>query len=151
MSTTALERSAKCHYLEPQQFNIMVQIRKTTTYVLQAHDCEEVLGHSVTVPDMSLTIDEILTNHSRGIPMPELIPVYYGEDDYLPNPNTLDLTEKEDLLLEIANTKQDHYDKLEEERKKSAKLAFEKSLQEEIDKRSKKADPKTTGDSSDPV
>lgn len=129
----------------------MVTIRKTTTFELQEIDVEIVRGPSVTVPDMSLTIKEILDNHVRGIPSPELFPVYYGEEDYMPNPATLDLTEKQDLLLDIANKKQAHYDAEKELRSQSAKLAFEKSLEEEIAKRSKKTDPKTTGDGSDPV
>jgi len=117
----------------------MIIIRKPTTFKLGQFDCETVYGPSVTVPDQSLTITEIFEQYATGVPMPELIPVYYGDEDYFPNPQTLDLTEKEDLLLSIGQAKQAHYDELEKHDKESKKLAFEKSLEQEIEKR--KAQP----------
>lgn len=120
----------------------MIIIRKPTTFQLQEVDCETVIGVSVTVPDQSLTITEIFEQYATGVPMPELIPVYYGEEDYYPNPQTLDLTEKEDLLLSIGQAKQAHYDELEKHDKESKKLAFEKSLEQEIEKRKAKSTQK---------
>lgn len=52
---------------------------------------------SVTIPDMSLSIKEILQNHTRGIPMPSLEEIYEGDDIYLPDIHTLDLAERQEL------------------------------------------------------
>lgn len=98
---------------------------------------EEVLGPSVTIPDHSLSIQEILERHVKGQPIPQLFPVYYGEEDYLPNVAGLDLTEKQDLLLQIADARQAQYDLDESERKASIKKAFEASVEAEIEKRKK--------------
>lgn len=55
---------------------------------------------SLTVPDMTMSIREILERHSRGLPLDGVrIPVYQDDEDYsdMPDPRYLDLAERQEL------------------------------------------------------
>lgn len=55
---------------------------------------------SLTIPDQTLTIPEILRRYARGIPLDSIVklPIYDGEDIYNPDMRTLDLTEQAELI-----------------------------------------------------
>ena len=64
---------------------------------------------SLTVPDQALTVREILNRFAKGIPMDTKATVYEDvelEDDFLPDPRTLDLAERQqyaDMVQEELN------------------------------------------------
>ena len=54
---------------------------------------------SLTVPDQTMTIREILTRFSRGLPIDQKIPIYNesDSDEYFPDPRYMDLAERQEL------------------------------------------------------
>lgn len=58
---------------------------------------------SLTVPDQTLSMREILSRHARGLPYDSFNPVYHGDDEYIPNPATLDLVDRQEMAEEISN------------------------------------------------
>lgn len=55
---------------------------------------------SMTVPDQSLTIRQILDRYSRGLPLDLKTPQWDNQpdiDDIMPDPKTLDISERYDL------------------------------------------------------
>jgi len=52
---------------------------------------------SQTVPDQSMSIKTILERYARGLPVGGRLDEYYDEEDTLPNPQTLDLAERQEL------------------------------------------------------
>lgn len=55
---------------------------------------------SLTIPDQTMSLRTIVDRFSRGLPIDgERVPVYNGEDLYLPDLKALDLAEQEDLML----------------------------------------------------
>lgn len=51
---------------------------------------------SATIPDQTLTIREILTRYSRGLPIDQKIPVYDESEEYFPDPRYMDLAERQE-------------------------------------------------------
>jgi len=60
---------------------------------------------SMTIPDQTMTIQEILTRYAKGLPIGGSKTPYYDgvEDplDGLPDPRTLDISERKELEAEI--------------------------------------------------
>lgn len=54
---------------------------------------------SLTIPDQTMTIREILTRFSRGLPIEQKIPIYNesDSDEYFPDPRYMDLAERQEL------------------------------------------------------
>ena len=54
---------------------------------------------SLTIPDQTMTIREILTRFSRGLPVDQKIPIYNesDSDEYFPDPRYMDLAERQEL------------------------------------------------------
>lgn len=53
-------------------------------------------GVSLTVPDQTLTVSQILERYTRGLPLGGKVPIY-DEEDTLPDVRTLDLAELQEL------------------------------------------------------
>lgn len=53
---------------------------------------------SLTIPDQTMTIPEILERYARGLPIGGVNEGYYDEEDDLPDPRTLDLEERAQLV-----------------------------------------------------
>lgn len=53
-------------------------------------------GVSLTVPDQTLTVSQILERYTRGLPLGGKVPIY-DEEDTLPDVRTLDLAERQEL------------------------------------------------------
>ena len=62
----------------------------------------EAKSPSKTTPDMSLTLKELVTRHSRGIPVPTFKPVY-SDDPLLPDLNRLTPMDVQDLSRQISD------------------------------------------------
>lgn len=95
-----------------------------------------------TVPDMSLTIAELVRNHTRGISVdinqPE--PVFFED----PIPTIQDLTDLDALratLEERAKETLDLKEKSERQAAKAAKIAYEQSIIEKHEKSKQKPEP----------
>lgn len=56
---------------------------------------------SLTVPDQTMTIREILVRYARGLPISGNVPIYEGEDNDLPDPRTMDLAERADFAEQV--------------------------------------------------
>lgn len=54
---------------------------------------------SLTVPDQTMSIQEILERYARGLPIGGQNEGYYDEEDDLPDPRTLDLEERAQLAM----------------------------------------------------
>lgn len=56
-----------------------------------------------TIPDQSMSIQEIFERYARGIPFEAgRVPIYNGEEDDLPDPWTLDLSEQAEMRSEVS-------------------------------------------------
>lgn len=58
---------------------------------------EQPEGVSLTVPDQTMTVREILERFAKGLPIGAGKVPLYDEDDELPDPRYLDLTERQEL------------------------------------------------------
>lgn len=81
---------------------------------------EKNFGVSLTIPDQTLSIRQILERHSRGLPIEGWrTPIWDGEDNDLPDIRTLDLAERQELAhlyaqeLENYNKNSTNVDKVE--------------------------------------
>lgn len=58
---------------------------------------------SLTVPDQTMSIKTILDRFSKGLPIDgPNVPVYHGEEDFIPDWERLDLSERADLRESVA-------------------------------------------------
>lgn len=91
---------------------------------------------SETVPDQSMSLQEILQRYSQGLPLTAdgRIPVWHGEDNDLPDWNSLDLAEREELLH------------LARERRKEAEKAYADAMAAEKAAHQGPNVQRTTGD-----
>jgi hypothetical protein len=67
---------------------------------------ESNFGLSKTVPDESISVRDLLLNHSRGhsLPVSERV-AFYDEDNVIPDPKGLDLTDLDAMRLENESTR----------------------------------------------
>jgi hypothetical protein len=60
---------------------------------------------SLTVPDQAMTVKQIMQRYARGLPVEQFQPIYdenIDEDsEYLPDPRTMDLAERQELAEQI--------------------------------------------------
>lgn len=57
---------------------------------------------SMTVPDQSLSVREILQRHASGYPMTVAVPFFNGEDGEYIDPRTLDISERVELAAALS-------------------------------------------------
>lgn len=88
---------------------------------------------SLTVPDQSLTLRELLTNYTRGqdLPYGKAEPQFFDEDTYIPNLEKMDLVDLQELAEgnahkagELKNNL-DNLNRQEEERKLNLRVETE--------------------------
>lgn len=61
---------------------------------------------SLTVPDQTLSIREILDRYARGLPLEVRTPIWddnADENDVMPDPRTLDLAERQQMAIDASN------------------------------------------------
>ena len=92
---------------------------------------------SLTIPDQSLTIREIMTRNSQGLGFRDpQVPLYDDSDDfndYLPDIQTLDLQERKELMVKTTNylrAFQERY--VQQEAEKANKLKQREEAIEEL-------------------
>lgn len=98
-------------------------------------------GQSMTIPDQSMSIREIMRRYAQGLPVEgERVPIYDEEND-LPDPKTLDLTERQEMAENAKNEFNDLSAKYQMEQKeladkkfKKQQEKFNKNLDEKFDK-----------------
>lgn len=78
---------------------------------------------SKTIPDQSLSVQEIMTRFAKGLSVGGAkVPVYHGEDEYLPEWKQMDLAEREEWINEskkdLADLKQQLNEKAAKQKKK---------------------------------
>lgn len=56
---------------------------------------------SMTIPDQTMSIREILSRYAQGLPVGVKTPIYDGEENDLPDPMTLDLVDRAELAEAI--------------------------------------------------
>lgn len=81
---------------------------------------------SVTVPDQSMTIREILTRFTRGQSVPTRQPIYDGEE--MPDLNRMDLSEIKDMRDQVQETLADVRRASEAKRKEQDKAAIKEAI-----------------------
>jgi hypothetical protein len=64
------------------------------------NDGEKNFPPSLTIPDQTLSIKEILERYARGLPMDGKVPIYEGEDGDGIDPRRLDLSERAELQIQ---------------------------------------------------
>ena len=56
---------------------------------------------SMTIPDQTMSIRTIVDRYAKGLPVTTFKPIYEGEDFYMPDPKTLDLVDRAELLENV--------------------------------------------------
>lgn len=110
-----------------------------TPYSTSPTTGEKVTQPSMTVPDQSMTISEILRRFGSGLPLGgQRVEFYEGEEDMFDgiNPATLDITEKEAIIQERVNELAELQKKQKHQSKKQ-KEAQQLDLEEQIKKQLK--------------
>lgn len=87
---------------------------------------------SMTIPDQTMSIREIMQRYARGLPLDmEKTPVYHGEDDEFPDMQRLDLAERQEVIEHYKNEfneiKEKYSKKPEPPKKPATKKAEDKS------------------------
>lgn len=82
-----------------------------------------------TIPDQSLSVKELLKRYASGLPLGgEKVPVYDGEEDFLPDLSKMDLADRQEFLEEAKNEvseileKHNKYKKFKEAKKADQSL-----------------------------
>lgn len=95
------------------------QFRSSSTFELGqlVNDYEQAVGISATVPDQTISLRELISNHTRGLPIPEFLPLF--SDEEIPDINKMDLTEidelRRSLRSEIDWLQEGQYENFEEQ------------------------------------
>lgn len=98
---------------------------------------------SMTVPDQSMTVREMIDRHVRGIPFEAgKVPVYNGDDDFFDGQDfsKMELTDRMDLLEAQKQQVKDLSTNLTKQQRKAAKKAAEAVKDvvfEDVDKKDK--------------
>lgn len=75
-----------------------MKVKNSLNYDYQDEKGEVNTLPSMTIPDQTMSIRTIVDRYTRGLPITGFTPVYEGEDFYMPDPKTLDLVERAELL-----------------------------------------------------
>lgn len=90
---------------------------------------------SLTIPDQSMSVMEIMQRYANGIPFEAPSVGFYDEDDPMPDVRKLDLAEIQDMQDEAKMTIADITEKWEKERQEK-KVKKHKEMHDELDKMS---------------
>ena len=91
---------------------------------------------SLTVPDQSMTVREILIRHSNGIPFQAgRVPIYDGAEDFndfLPNLASLDISERQDLYERSQRYLENYRNSEAKNRKDEERERFEREVEKRM-------------------
>lgn len=83
---------------------------------------EIVGGVSMTIPDQTMSIREIMKRFASGLPIDgEKVPIYDGEEDAMPDMSKMDLAERQEWLEQAKTELAEVKARIEEEKLKKAK------------------------------
>jgi len=109
----------------------MIQIRNMLNYDYTQQKKQRSGGVSLSVPDQAMSVREILTRYARGLPLGgQKAELWDGEEEYIPDPKTLDLSEMEDLKNEATEL----FTKVKNDKSAKAKKAEERKIRDQIKK-----------------
>jgi len=95
----------------------MRKIKNHLTYSVEDRQQERNTQPSKTIPDQTMSVQEIMDRFARGLPIDGAkLAIYHGEEDDMPDLERMDLSEKHELL-EAARKE------VEEQRKKLNRMA----------------------------
>lgn len=105
-------------------------------------DAEVNTQASLTIPDQSMSVSEIIKRFASGLPvLGEKVPIYDGEENDLPDLNHLDLADRQTLFEQYSNELQSikskhEREQREKERSEALKLINEqnKGVDDEVEK-----------------
>ena len=93
---------------------------------------------SMTIPDQTLPLKELISRFTRGLPITDYRPIYDEKGD-LPDPRKMDLVELHEMrkaaALEIVSINEKIRKQQEEEKQNADIQAFNKAVEDEIAKR----------------
>lgn len=94
---------------------------------------EVIKGHSRTIPDMTLSLRDLLNRHKAGAKTKVFEPVYTGDNSMIPiDFERMDQTEKVALAMKVADFIETSRGRLISARQKAQLDAHEKALEEKI-------------------
>lgn len=109
---------------------------------------------SLTVPDMAMTVKEILIRHSQGLPFEAgKVPIFDDAqdfDDYLPNLALLDISERQELLERSTAYMKKHQQQQQRLRKDKEEKLLQEKVRKELETR-KQSTPLSGGASGSAV
>jgi len=79
---------------------IMQKVKNSLNYDYKEQKGEVNTLPSMTIPDQTMSIRTIVDRYAKGLPVTSFTPIYEGED-YIPDPKTLDLVERQELAEQI--------------------------------------------------
>jgi hypothetical protein len=80
---------------------IMQKVKNSLNYEYQNQLGEVNTLPSMTIPDQTMSIRTIVDRYAKGLPVSAFTPIYEGEDFYIPDPKTLDLVDRAELLENV--------------------------------------------------
>lgn len=104
---------------------------------------------SMTIPDQTMTVQEILKRYASGMSLTAgKVPLYASDDNDDENLShidginidTLDIAEKQQLQRESAETVKQFEDGVRKRKSKAERLKLEKEIEKELEKKYKKDD-----------
>lgn len=101
-----------------------------TTYRYKGAHLERGSGKSTAIPDQSLSVKQLIDRYAKGLPLGGAkMPVYDGDEDFYPDPQSMDISERIIFLEE----RQAELDKLQ----KDIKARRQKNLEAKADQERK--------------
>lgn len=92
---------------------------------------------SMTIPDQTLSVKQILDRYAKGLPLGgQKVPIYEADenstfDDYMPDPKTLDISERHEMAQDAKKELRDIKSKLNKKAREKAEKDLLKSKDEE--------------------
>lgn len=103
-------------------------------------------GPSMTIPDQTMSMREIMDRYARGLPLNgQKIPIYNGEEDDMPDLKNLDLADRERYMEEARMELEEVKGRINEKRRQKQmdklKRLAKKFVQDEKEKDNEKPKP----------
>lgn len=89
---------------------------------------------SLTVPDMSMSIEELVTRSAHGLPLDGAkVPLYEGDENVMPDLARLDLAERQSLLEETRDEIDAINKRIKERRQKAQQMNLDAIVKERVE------------------
>lgn len=112
---------------------------------------EKTTGPSLTVPDQTLSLQELVKRYTRGQSVATLTPIYEEEDAGLPDTTGMDKMQKIDMLRNVATEVAEIRDTIRQEQQKKQNERSKKAFDEAVQKAAtERLQNQVKGDASDP-